>query len=338
MSGRRPRIAFVGLGWIGRHRMEGILDLVEPVAIADPSAETLAAAAALAPDAAQGRTLEEALQTRPDGVVIASPSALHAGQAIAALKAGCAVFCQKPLGRSAAEVRRVVETARSADRLLRVDLSYRGTAALRAMRDTIRSGGIGRVFAAELVFHNAYGPDKPWFYDKTQSGGGPLMDLGIHLVDSALWCLDFPRTSVVAAELYREGACHADAALTEDYAGATLRTEEGATLRIACSWRLHAGRDARIEMQFHGSDGGLSLTNPGGDFYDFEAWLHRGTASERLAAPPDPWGIAMIRAWARDLARTPGFDPQAGEYETLAGIIDAIYATAAGPARSAAVA
>jgi predicted dehydrogenase len=48
------------------------------------------------------------------------------------------------------------------------------------------------VFAVDLVFHNAYGPDKPWFYDPELSGGGCVMDLGVHLVDLALWSLDFP--------------------------------------------------------------------------------------------------------------------------------------------------
>jgi predicted dehydrogenase len=98
--------------------------------------------------------------------VIATPSALHAEQAIAALDRGLAVFCQKPLGRDASETRAVVEAARRADRLLGVDLSYRYTRAAAALRDEVRSGALGEVYAVDLVFHNAYGPDKPWFYDR----------------------------------------------------------------------------------------------------------------------------------------------------------------------------
>lgn len=325
----RPRVAFVGLGWIGRHRMEGILDLVEPVALADPFPESREEAAPLAPHALVCETLEEALATQPDGVVIATPSALHAEQSITALKAGCAVFCQKPLGRSAAEVREVVDTARAGNHLLHVDLSYRGTSALRAIRGALQGGEIGKVFAVDLVFHNAYGPGKPWFYDKVQSGGGPLMDLGVHLVDSALWCLDFPKVTCTTAEIYGKGMAGLSPDTVEDYASATLRTEDGTALRLACSWNLHAGREAVIEVHFHGTEGGLSLTNPGGDFYDFEARRHRGTTSERIAAPPDPWGIAMIRDWATRLGQDASFDPAAEHYVELSRVIDDIYATGA---------
>ena len=92
---RRPRLAFVGLGWIGRHRMKAIhaAGLGDIVAIADPDAAAVAAALALSPEADSGSRLEDVLDLRPDGVVIATPSARHAAETIAALEAGCAVFC-----------------------------------------------------------------------------------------------------------------------------------------------------------------------------------------------------------------------------------------------------
>jgi len=113
----RSKVGFLGVGWIGRHRMEAMLSqgAVEAAAIADPSAECAAAARALAPDAAMVAGLEEMLALGLDGVVIATPSALHAEQSIQALEAGAAVFCQKPLGRTADEVeeRRVGKECRS---------------------------------------------------------------------------------------------------------------------------------------------------------------------------------------------------------------------------------
>ena len=108
--------------------------------------------------------------SRPTVVVIATPSALHAEQSIRALDAGAAVFCQKPLGRDAAEAASVVAAARAADRLLSVDFSYRFTRGMEAIAGLIRGGELGHVFAVDLVFHNAYGPGKPWFYDRAQSG------------------------------------------------------------------------------------------------------------------------------------------------------------------------
>src|SRR5205085_415527 len=122
-----------------------------------------------------------------DGLVIATPSASHAVQARAALERGIAVFCQKPLARTAAETASVVEAARAANRLLGVDLSYRHTEAMRHIGALARSGELGDIYAIDLVFHNAYGPDKAWFRDVKLSGGGCVIDLGTHLVDLALW-------------------------------------------------------------------------------------------------------------------------------------------------------
>src|SRR5262249_2128900 len=109
---------------------------------------------------------------------------------------------QKPLGRTAAEVEAVVDAARTADQLLAVDLSYRFTEGMRLIRGLVGSGKLGRIYAADLVFHNAYGPDKGWFYDAALSGGGCVMDLGVHLVDRALWMLDFPAVGEVSARLF----------------------------------------------------------------------------------------------------------------------------------------
>ncbi len=116
-----------------------------------------------------------------------------------------AVFCQKPLGRSTDEVRQVVEAARQTDRLLGVDLSYRYTQGLQQIRDLVRSGELGHIHAADLTFHNAYGPDKDWFYDKARAGGGCVVDLGVHLVDAVLWILDFPEVIKVSSALYAGG-------------------------------------------------------------------------------------------------------------------------------------
>ena len=205
----KPRIGFLGSGWIGRHRMAAMLatGAVEAAAVCDPSPGCQAEALALAPAAKAVGSLESMLALDLDGVVIATPSALHAEQAIAALAAGKAVFCQKPLGRSATEARAVVAAARAADRLLGLDLSYRHTAAMRQIAELVRSGALGRIFAVDLTFHNAYGPDKPWFYDRALSGGGCVIDLGVHLVDLALWVLGFPEVSGdVCANLFAGGA------------------------------------------------------------------------------------------------------------------------------------
>ncbi|WP_096784899.1 Gfo/Idh/MocA family protein [Rhodobacter sp. CZR27] len=325
--GTRPRLAFVGLGWIGRARMKALAEegLAEIVTLTDPDASAVAAALDLAPEARPAATLREALDEAPDGVVIATPSALHAAETMQALSAGCAVFCQKPLGRSAAEVREVVAAAEVADRLLGVDLSYRLTAAMQAIRPLVANGELGRIYAVDLTFHNAYGPDKPWFYDRALSGGGCVPDLGVHLVDLALWSLGWPEIEAVEAHLLAGGR-PARPDEVEDYAVATLRTASDCVIRLACSWKLQAGRDAVIEAQFHGTEGGAALANIGGSFHDFAAHRHRGTRAEPLAAPPDDWGGRALLDWTHRLAEGGRFDPEARHLVFLHEVLDRIHA------------
>jgi predicted dehydrogenase len=73
-------------------------------------------------------------------------------------------------------------------------LSYRFTKALSQLRRVVQSGELGEIFTADLAFHNAYGPQKSWFYDPELAGGECVMDLGIHLVDAALWIIEGPVT------------------------------------------------------------------------------------------------------------------------------------------------
>lgn len=331
----RPRLGFLGTGWVGRHRMEAILQdsHAEAVAISDPSPSMAAEAQRLAPGAALVPDLDAMLALKPDGVVIATPSALHAEQSIRALRAGAAVFCQKPLGRDAAEARAVVEAARAADRLLGVDLSYRFTEGMRQIRTLLQAGALGRIYAVDLVFHNAYGPDKPWFYDPAQSGGGCVMDLGVHLVDLALWALDFPEVETVSGRLFAGGEPLRSAPgrrpdRVEDYALATLTLDGGTAVQLACSWRLQAGCDAVISASFYGTEGGAALRNLGGSFYDFTAERFRGTTRDVLSVPPDFWGGRAAMDWARRLSEGECFDPAAEHLVTVSATLDRIYGAA----------
>jgi predicted dehydrogenase len=324
----RPRIGFLGVGWIGRHRMEAILKTgaVEAAAISDPSPGMITEAAKLAPDARVVDGLGALLDQELDGVVIATPSALHADQSIEALERGAAVFCQKPLGRTAEEAKRVVDSARSADRFLAVDLSYRFTEGMQRIRSLIEAGELGKVYAVDLVFHNAYGPDKPWFYDSAMSGGGCVMDLGVHLVDLALWTLGFPDVQDVGSKLLSGGEPLRDpSSQVEDYAVATLGLETGCAVQLACSWRVQAGCEAIISAAFYGTGGGAALRNVGGSFYDFTAERYRGTERETLTSPPDEWGGRAAADWAVRLAGGQRFDPAAERLVDVSAVLDRLY-------------
>jgi len=323
-----PRLGFVGVGWIGRARMQAVADAglasIVAVADADPSAALEAAAsvgaAAVEPEAALAGALDL------DGLVIATPSALHAAQAAAALANGMAVFCQKPLGRTSGECQAVVDGARAADRLLGVDLSYREVEGVRRMREVVASGAIGRPYAADLVFHNAYGPDKSWFLDPGQSGGGCVIDLGTHLLDLGLWMLDGPEVQEVTSRLYRSGRpWDAAGGEVEDHAVVRVDLAGGATMTLACSWFLPAGQDAVLGATFYGSEGAVALRNVDGSFYDLCAERFRGTSREVLAGPPDPWGGRATVAWVRRLADGQGFDPEVASVVEVARVVDRVY-------------
>lgn len=297
---------------------------VQIVGIADPASACRDAARAIAPAATLCEHLGQLLELPLDGVVIATPSALHADHCLTALERGLAVFCQKPLGRNGAEARKVVDAARAADRLLGVDLSYRYTSAMSRIAPIVRAGGIGRVFAVDLVFHNAYGPEAAWFYDKRSSGGGCVIDLGVHLVDLALWLLDFPPVVAIDSHLFAQGHAVAPEEV-EDFASVQLQLAGGVVVRLTCSWRISAGRDAVIEARVFGTEGGVALTNVNGSFYDFVAEHYTGTRTERLAEPPDAWGGRAAIAWAEQLARSPAFDAAADRFVDVARVLDRIY-------------
>jgi predicted dehydrogenase len=299
--------------------------LVEVAALCDPNPHALARAREVTPAALHFRQYEALLCERLDAVVIATPSGLHAEQCLVALERGLAVFCQKPLTRTARETRRVLARAQSADRLLAVDFSYRQTRALTALRELVRSGELGEVFAAELVFHNAYGPDKSWVDDPELAGGGCLIDLGVHLLDAAFWVTGKGLLPGAAARLFKDGRLLSSGASgLEDFAQAQLSLSGGLNLSLACSFRSSFGAPARIGISFFGTRGGASFSNVDGSFYDFACDHFRGSASERLVSPPDSWSGRGIAAWAEALCESPRYRPVEGVQE-VATAIDVLY-------------
>jgi predicted dehydrogenase len=326
----KPVLGFLGLGLIGRNRMEAICinGCAQVKSLVEPFTESVQKALESARGAVVAPGLEEMVNDKAlDGIVIATPSAMHASQSIKALQNGKAVFCQKPLGRTAREVRAVVEASRKSNRLLGVDLSYRYTRAVEAIFAMIRRGELGEIYGIDLTFHNAYGPDKQWFYDISQSGGGCVIDLGIHLIDMALWCLDFPEIESVDSVLYNKGkrlfSCKD---VVEDYACARIVTKPGTSINLQCSWNLPAGQDAVISAYFYGTRAGAAFRNINGSFYDFVAEKYEGTRRINLAMPPDNWSGRAAVVWAQKLAKDPGYDQKSGaEYIKTAEIIDSIY-------------
>jgi predicted dehydrogenase len=329
-TAKRPRLAFVGLGWIGVHRLNAIAasDAVEIATLYDEQRNACEAAREIVPNATIISSYDEILEDSIDGVVIATPNAFHVTQTVAALRAGISVFCQKPLGCNVPEVWQAVSAARQSNCLLGVDFSYRFIPGMQQIRELVQGGEIGKIFSVDLKFHNGYGPDKKWFYERAASGGGCVLDLGIHLVDLGLWTLNFPRIADVTSALFYQGnRIKQPCDEVEDYAVARMRTVDDVVLNLTCSWNLHVGADAEIEVCFYGTEGAAVLRNIEGSFYDFTAERCQRSQRELLYETSDGnWGGLAALDWCERLAQGEKFSANAEEFLSSAAVIDRIYA------------
>jgi len=326
---RRPRLGFVGLGWIGAMRLEAVAGGgAEIVALCDASPGRLESTARSQPRVAcfqeYGELLARAGSLRLDGVVIATPNALHGPQTLEALDRGLAVFCQTPLALDAGQARAMVDAARQADRRLGVDDSYRFTEGARRLRELIAGGALGRVRALDTAFHNASGPDKPWCFDPALSGGGALMDQGGHLIDLAFWLLGDPPVQAVHGGAFRGGEALRGVGV-DDFAAARIELLGGTAVSLAVSWNAHTGQDCVIRAAAGGTAGGAEFRNVDGSFYDFELARFAGHTAAVETRESRDWMGRAIRHWADRLIASPGFDPEVERSVAVSAVVDAIY-------------
>lgn len=159
--------------------------------LVDPSAERRARLSEWFPAARSIATLDMLTTGEIDLALIASPVRFHAAQAVGLLGRGVHVFCEKPLAVSVAEAEAMVAAARSAGRVLAAGQFRRFFPALRAVRETIAAGVFGRLM--RVVVHEGGAFDwpaaTPSFFDPQQAGGGVLLDLGVHVLDTLNWWL-----------------------------------------------------------------------------------------------------------------------------------------------------
>lgn len=321
-----PHLGFAGVGWIGKKRLDHLMDnrLLNRICLFDPNPLHINDILQESSDATKHERFEDLLHERVKGVVIATPSALHADQAIRALENGKAVFCQKPLGINLAQTKEVVEAARRNNRLLAVDYSYRYTKGIRALQKMVDRKLFGEIYRVEAMFHNSYGPDKDWFYDPNLSGGGCLMDLGTHLVDLVHYLFPGMELSVAYAKLLSNGQKY-EKNRTEDYAEAILESDKNLHVHLACSWKMAAGKDADIQFRITGTQGAACFYNVNGSFYDFNLDVYSQRHTENLVAPPDDWGGKAIQRWVERLALDNSYDEDNEELVRLARTIEDIY-------------
>lgn len=209
-----------------------------------------------------------------DVVSVALPNYLHAPAAIDAFRAGKHVLSEKPLAISAQAAAAMVNEANACGRTLMVCFNYRfrdDARWLMAMRDAGRMGDIYYARAGWLrnIGIPGFGG---WFTTRSQSGGGPLIDLGVHILDLTLWLMGYPRPTAVSGQTFAKFGPRGQKAWgvktpgqpdnfdVEDLAAGFVRFENGAALQIETSWAAHTkpGRDDYF-LNLYGTEGGAEL-------------------------------------------------------------------------------
>jgi predicted dehydrogenase len=216
-----------------------------------------------------------------DAVSIAVPNNLHAPIVIAALEAGKHVLVEKPLARFAAEAEQMVAAAKKANKILGVAFQRRTRHDVNLLRDEIAAGNLGNIYYAKAFWMRRQGiPGMgSWFTSKEAAGGGPLIDLGIHVVDMVLYAMGNPKVTAVSANTYAEIGSQgkgnfphdqgrfrpaADIGFeVEDLATAFLRLETGATLLLEASWASFTEHNDAFGIQVYGSKGGGRIFSEG---------------------------------------------------------------------------
>ena len=130
-----------------------------------------------------------------DGVSVALPNHLHAPVTIKVLDKGINVLCEKPMAMNAKEAEEMLSAARKNKKKLMINFSYRFIDHCVALKELIEKGTIGEIYFCKSIWHRRRGGvPKPgsWFGIKSRSGGGPLIDLGVHRLDLALWFMGYP--------------------------------------------------------------------------------------------------------------------------------------------------
>jgi len=211
-----------------------------------------------------------------DVVDVATPNALHAPAAKAALRAGCHVYCEKPLAPTPAEVRQLIRARDRAGRRLMTGQHLRFEGRHAALKRYVDAGVLGDVYYARASALRRRGaPGWGKFLTRSVSGGGPLIDIGVHVLDLALWLMGFPKPVSVSGVAPRKLAdrpgtvnrpgwgdwrTSGEPFDVEDFAVGFVRFEGGAVLVLESSFLLNVPDEEVIAAIVCGTEGGLDVS------------------------------------------------------------------------------
>ncbi len=282
MSEPKFRCGVVGLG-MGKGHINGYTSHpnCEVVAVADLDEDRLATVQTELEIPTTYTDAEEMFAKEDlDVVSVVTPNKFHAPLTIAALEAGAHVLCDKPMAMTLAEAQAMKDTADRVGKTLGINFSYRFSAMSYALKQQVDAGIIGDIYFGRTVWHRRRGLPGfgGWFGQKDLSGGGPLIDLGVHRIDLALWLMGHPTPVSVSGSAYnviakRLAAEQKKTYTCEDLAAGIVKFDNGATLIVEASWALNNNENEQMITSLYGDKGGLVQKNRNGT-YDFTAEIY----------------------------------------------------------------
>lgn len=217
-----------------------------------------------------------------DAVSVTTWNNFHAPISIAALKAGKNVLCEKPLAMNVEEAEEMLQTSKDTKKLLMVGFVRRFEKNANYIREAIENGELGNVYYAKTGYMRKWGNPGGWFCDKKRSGGGPIIDIGVHVIDLIRYLTGKPQPVSIMASTFNHlglkpemkgiskyNANDYDPAKpyndVEDAATALIKFDNDMTLSIETSWVLHTKEDNNYLM-LYGDKAGVKM-EPELEFY-----------------------------------------------------------------------
>ncbi len=256
------RVAVIGTGHISRSHLNEYRDNpnVEIYALCDLNEERLKKAGEEYGVTRLFTDKDEMLKLKEiDAVSVTTWNSEHAPCTIAALNAGKHVICEKPMATSVAEAVAMKEAADKNGKLLMVGFVRRFGKDMTLLKDLQKTDTLGEIYYAKAAYMRCNGFPGGWFGDKSRSGGGPLVDLGVHIIDYCRYAMGCPKPTQAYGVTYQKLAGRenlkskkayiADSATgdevfdVEDLASALVKFDNGATLAIETSFSLNASKD-----------------------------------------------------------------------------------------------
>jgi predicted dehydrogenase len=346
------RVGVIGVGWAGERHLEAYDALAgaEVVALAGLEEPIRAGHAAQYGIERHVPRWEDLLELDGiDAVSVAVPTFLHAPIAIAALRRGLHVLSEKPIARNESEARSMVEAARAAGRVLDVGFNHRERGDIHKLKEIIDAGRLGRPYYAKAWWLRRSGIPGlgSWFTTAALAGGGPLLDIGVHVLDYSLFLLGNPAVTAVSASTYDllassgfgfnpestktsvAGSMEFD---VEDLAAVFIRLQDGGTLLVEASWAAHRTDGDEFGITLYGSKGGAELIvenyAPSGSLTIFTD--HDGVPAEtRLTAPPGGGHKVVVERFLGKIRSGRWHEYDGAAAVELARIVDACYRSAA---------